>query len=222
MGIAERFTEERRARLAAQRLLEQKQAELFAANKKLAEYAKELNEEIRETREEVGSLRDENMRVKADLQTATRRTEIAERRLWDSVEIIRDGFAVFDSGGRMIAANTAYLSVFDGHDEIKSGVTYIRVLQICTEEGVIDTGDLSPTAWMLERWQSDAPKPYNFELWNGQYIKLIDRRSRDGDMVTLALNMTETMSVQTELDTAREKAKAATRGQIIVPRQYKP
>jgi hypothetical protein len=41
-------------------------------------------------------------------------------------------------------------------------------------------------------------------------------------MVTLALNMTETMSVQTELDTAREKAKAATRGQIIVPRQYKP
>ena len=211
MGIAERFTEERRARLAAQRLLEQKQAELFAANKKLAEYAKELNEEIRETREEVGSLRDENMRVKADLQTATRRTEIAERRLWDSVETIRDGFAVFDSGGRMIAANTAYLSVFDGHDEIKSGVTYIRVLQICTEEGVIDTGDLSPTAWMLERWQSDAPKPYNFELWNGQYIKLIDRRSRDGDMVTLALNMTETMSVQTELDTAREKAKAATR-----------
>ncbi|EET48718.1 hypothetical protein [Thalassobium sp. R2A62] len=122
----------------------------------------------------------------------------------------------------MIAANTAYLPVFDGHDEIKSGVTYIRVLQICTEEGVIDTGDLSPTAWMLERWQSDAPKPYNFELWNGQYIKLIDRRSRDGDMVTLALNMTETMSVQTELDTAREKAKAATRGQIIVPRQYKP
>lgn len=96
MGIAECFTEERRARLAAQRLLEQKQAELFAANKKLAEYAKELNEEIRETREEVGSLRDENMRVKADLQTATRRTEIAERRLWDSVETIRDGFAVLN------------------------------------------------------------------------------------------------------------------------------
>jgi signal transduction histidine kinase/CheY-like chemotaxis protein len=214
MGIAERFTEERRARLAAQRLLEQKQAELFAANRKLNEYAKQLNKEIIETRQEVGSLRDENTRVKADLQTATKRTEIAERRLWDSVQTIRDGFAVFDPDGNLVAANSAYMSVFDGAEEMTSGISYIRILQLITDEGIVDIGDTTPQAWramMLERSQQNTPEPYQFQLWNGQHVRLIDRRSRDGDMVTLALNITESMRTQEELAAARLKAEAATR-----------
>ncbi|TKZ17900.1 hypothetical protein FAP39_13685 [Shimia litoralis] len=59
MTLAHKLAEERRARLAAERLLELKQAELFAANRKLGRHAKKLSHEIVETRAEVATVRDE-------------------------------------------------------------------------------------------------------------------------------------------------------------------
>ena len=50
MTLAEKLTQERRSRLVAERMLELKQAELFAANRKLGLHAKQLSEEIIETR----------------------------------------------------------------------------------------------------------------------------------------------------------------------------
>ena len=50
MDIVERLSKERRARLAAERLLEQKQRELFAANEKLALHARSLSDQIVEQR----------------------------------------------------------------------------------------------------------------------------------------------------------------------------
>ena len=50
-SIAEKLAKERRARLAAERLLEQKQRELFAANEKLALHARALSDQIVEQRD---------------------------------------------------------------------------------------------------------------------------------------------------------------------------
>ena len=55
MDIAERLAKERRGRLAAERLLEQKQRELFAANEKLALHARSLSDQIVEQRQAVRS-----------------------------------------------------------------------------------------------------------------------------------------------------------------------
>src|SRR6056297_3219174 len=108
MSLANKLTQERRARLAAERLLEQKQAELFSANRKLGAHAKKLSAEIVETRAEVQTVRDENQRVKSDLSAANKKIEIAERRLWASIQAIEDGFAFFNPDSRMIIANRAY------------------------------------------------------------------------------------------------------------------
>ena len=55
MEIAERLAKERRARLAAERLLDQKSRELFAANEKLALHARALSDQIVEQRQVVKS-----------------------------------------------------------------------------------------------------------------------------------------------------------------------
>ena len=207
MTATNRLLEERRARLSAERLLEQKQAELFAANKKLGNHAQKLSEEIVE-------IRDENTRVRSDLERATLKAGIAERRLWDSIETIHDGFAVFDSDGQLIAANKSYIAVFEGLEEVTVGVSYVRILQLLTEEGIVDTGDLSGPDWramMTQRWQADVIEPVTLRLWNDQYIKLIDRRGGEGDMVSLALNITDTIRHEKELRAAKAEAEAATR-----------
>jgi len=214
MSLANKLAEERRARLAAERLLEQKQAELHSANRKLGKHAKALSNEIVETRAKVRHVEDENQRVKTELTVANEKVEVAERRLWHSIETIQDGFAFFDSDGRMIAANHAYLSVFDGLEAIKPGISYVEILQFATEEGIVDIGDQHPAAWreeMLDRWQSDAQEPRIIRLWSGHSIKLIDQRGHGGDVVSLALNITDTVRYEERLHDAKHKAEAANR-----------
>ncbi|MFU8862590.1 MAG: response regulator [Rhodobacterales bacterium] len=214
MSLVNKLAEERRARLAAERLLELKQAELFAANRKLGRHAKALSEEIHETRAQVQTVQDENERVKSDLDVAHQKVEIAERRLWHSIETIQDGFAFFDLDDRMIAANHAYLSVFEDLEEVGPGITYSRILQLLTEEGIVNIAEHSPAAWramMQRRWEAPTPEPTVVRLWNGQYIKLIDQRGKGGDVVSLALNITETVNYQKDLKKARERAEAANR-----------
>ncbi|MBT9385891.1 response regulator [Pseudooceanicola sp. CBS1P-1] len=214
MSLASKLAEERRARLAAERLLEQKQAELHAANRKLSRHARLLSQQIHEKSAEVETALSENARVRGDLSVANERIALAERRLWHSIETIRDGFAFWDSEGVMIAANDAWISVFDGLAEVSPGISYIRLLQLATEEGMIDTGALSPAEWrheMLARWQSASPDPRVIRLWNGQYIRMMDQRGHGGDVVSLALNITGTIRYQRRLREARTRAEAANR-----------
>ncbi|MDW3223784.1 MAG: response regulator [Paracoccaceae bacterium] len=214
MSLANKLAEERRGRLAAERLLELKQAELFAANRKLGEHAKALSHEIVETRAEVATVRNENQRVKSDLSAAHEKIELVERRLWHSIETINDGFAFFTPDLQMIMANRSYLAVFDKLEDIAPGVSYVTILQVLTDEGIVNTGDLAPAAWrqkMIERVQNPEPESVVIRLWNGEYIKMIDQRGPDGDIISLGLNITETVKYEKNLKAARQSAESANR-----------
>lgn len=209
MDLTERLAKERRARLAAERLLEQKQRELFAANEKLALHARSLSEQIVEQRTEVKSARSEadalknqNARFLQDLEQAHTTAVMAERRLWDSINTIRDGFAVFDSQLKLVAANRAYLAAFDGRN-VAVGIPYADVLTIAAESGLVSLGDEAPLDWvarMLARWDADPIEPEVIRLSNGTYLRLVDRRARDGDIVTLVLDITEQMRIWAALE----------------------
>jgi signal transduction histidine kinase/DNA-binding response OmpR family regulator len=214
MSLANKLAEERRGRLAAERLLELKEAELSAANRKLGRHAAALQGEIVETRAEVASVKTENARVRTELGQANQKVEIAERRLWHSVQTITDGFAFFNSDNQMIAANGAYLVIFDGLDIIRPGVNYVTILQAMTEEGIVNTGDLAADEWrhmMTERWMQPNPEPKIIRLWNDQYIKLVDRRGQGGDIVSLGLNITESVRYEKQIKAAQAEAEAASR-----------
>jgi len=214
MSLVNKLSEERRARLAAERLLELKQAELTAANRKLGRHALALTKQIGEKQAEVAHVRDENERVKSDLNIATEKAMIAERRLWHSIQVIEDGFAFFDADGKMMGANTAYINAFDGLEEVTPGVSYMRILQLLTDEGLVNTEGLQADEWrakMLERWYSPNPEPVVIRWWSDQYIRLIDQRGADGDMVSLALDITSSVRYEKKLKKAREKAETASR-----------
>lgn len=221
MDLAEQLAAERRARLAAERLLEQKKSELYEANQKLSVRARTLSREIATTQEglataihEAAEFRARYDSAKISLAHAESAITIAERRLWDSLETIRDGFAVFDPNNVLIAANRAYLSIFDGLEMVRPGIAMRDLLLLMAEEGIVDTGGLNARNWldkMLTRLQANRIDSAVLKIWNGQYIKLIDRRTRDGDLVTLALNITDQISREQQLQDARQKAEAANR-----------
>ncbi|MDZ4087073.1 MAG: response regulator [Tabrizicola sp.] len=208
MDLSERLVKERRARLAAERLLDQKSRELFAANEKLSIHARALSDQIIEQRQVVKSalseaelLKDQNLRFVEDLDRAHTAAVMAERRLWDAINTIRDGFAVFDQTLRLATANQAFLSWFDGQP-VAPGVSYDDLVAIFART-VLDLGD-EPLDDFVQRMrvriEADRIEPITLKLRNGTWIKLQDRRANDGGIVTLAIDITEQMRIWAAID----------------------
>ncbi|AZQ69152.1 response regulator [Silicimonas algicola] len=221
MDLSNQLASERRARLAAERLLQQMKSELYQANESLSLHARHLSSEIAVTQEEVASVRTEAAllqerydRAQQNLRTAESAITIAERRLWDSLETIRDGFAVFGPDDVLIAANRAYLAIFDGLEMVRPGIALSELFALLAEEGIVDTGRIKAATWkqkMLDRLKANRIESAVLKVWNGTYIKLIDRRTRDGDLVTLALNITDQIEREHALQEASQRAEAANR-----------
>jgi signal transduction histidine kinase/DNA-binding response OmpR family regulator len=209
MEIMERLAKERRARMAAERLLEKKQRELFAANEKLALHARSLSDQIVAQRHvtkaalsEAEVLKGQNSRFLTDLDAAHTTAVMAERRLRDSINTINDGFAVFDTDMRLLVANRAYLAPFVGL-KVGPGITYPEILRTVSETGMVVLGAETTAQWierMLARWDEDNPEPVVIQFSDGQWVRLVDRRARDGDMVCLVLNITEQMRIWAALE----------------------
>ncbi|MBP0483208.1 hybrid sensor histidine kinase/response regulator [Sagittula salina] len=196
MELADRLAEERRARLAAERLLELKQKELFEANKRLGDHALKLSHEIRETRHEVAQVRTQHQQVVRELGQATEKIEVVTEQLWSAMATIRDGFAMFDESGRLELANPAYLSVFEGMDCIAPGIGYADVLATLAEEGIVDLHGEDPQGWqlrMLARWEQDPIPNVTLRLWDGRFLKVRDRHLPDGGVVSLCVDITDLM-----------------------------
>ncbi len=221
MSYLERLANERRGRLAAQRLLEQKQRELFAANSELARHARTLSDQIVEqrnglesARHEAEALRGTTTRALSDLERANAAAQIAERRLWEALETIRDGFALFDEDHRLIAANGAYLSMFGPDVTLPEGCRYDEVVarlsqQILPEATAEDRQDWQHE--MVSRVAQDEIAPTVIDLADGRHFRLMDRHGTLGDLVCLARDITLAVAREAELQEARDRAEAANR-----------
>lgn len=196
---------ERRGRLIAEQRLAIKEAELLEANARLDAHALSLRERALATQARAEA-------AEEGLGEAASRAAISERRLWDAVEAIPDGFAVFDASGRLVAANSAYLSPFEGLDEVKPGIAFARLLELTCEEGLVDLGEMGAADWidmMRHRVSRDPIEDQALRLYDGTELRLIDRRTGDGDTVALAVNVTQALRREAELAEARRAAESA-------------
>ncbi len=219
LPLNDQLTRERRARLRAERLYEQVQGELRQANEQLKAHAYSLSDQIIAQREELLEIRNHaqtlegrNTQVAQDLQIAHSEVDLANLRLREAVETLKDGFAVFDKDHVMILANQAYLSVFRAFPEVRPGISYRRVVEICAYEGVVDLEGQSAENWvqmMLSRWHASEIAPHEMHFTAGISVRLVDRRVVNGDVVSLVHNITEALRYQRELIEAQEKAEAA-------------
>jgi hypothetical protein len=210
LDMARAFTEERRARLAAERLLEMRQADLQDVRSRLSRQGRTTTAAILENREEVSgarteteALRVEYTRIVNDLERASQAADRAERQLWQALQTVRDGFAIFDRDGHMVVANKAYLAPFDGLAAVGPGATYAEVLQALADEGIVNTEGPAAdwVAMMQSRWNRDAIPPVVMRLWNGQIVKVLDQRTPEGGIVTLGINQTDTMRMWEAVET---------------------
>lgn len=219
--MLDHLAKERRARLAAERLLEQKKRELIAANEQLAQHARALSEQIlrqrsglERARVEAESLKGERALAESNLERANSMARIAQRRLWEALETIEDGFAVFDQSLTLVAANRSWLLGLEDDPELTQGLSYDRLLEIVTRRNIVELGAQSAEDWravMAARIRQPLIEPVTLQLSDGRHLRLMDRWGAEGDLVCLAQDITESMNRETELSEARERAEAAAR-----------
>ncbi len=217
--LSDSVTRERRARLRAEKLLEQARADLNAANAMLRAHAFALSSQVISQRAELQDIRTHakrlegmNTQVAQDLQAAHSVADLADFRLHEAVETIPDGFAVFDASQTLVLANQAYLGVFESFAEVRQGIAYWRILEICAFEGLVRLDGADPAAWvekMAQRWLVDHIHPVDMHFTNGMSVRLMDRRVPNGDYVSLVRNITQTLRYQAELIDAQTRAEAA-------------
>jgi signal transduction histidine kinase len=220
MTLLDKLTSERRGRLSAERLLERRQREIAALREEIDEARRLLAAQSLELRNvaavvsRTAALEGAQQRARSDLEIANQIALMAERRLWDSINTIRDGFAVFNAQHELVVANQSFLRVFSGCGEVQPGIRYARLAEILAFEGRVVLGETPPQDWvemMLARWQQEKIPALEFELAEGGMVRLMDRRARGGDIVTLARDITESALHAAELDEARRRAEAANR-----------
>ncbi len=213
-NLNDRMAQERRARLQAEQLLALRSEELYSANRKLSVHADALSSQVIEQREENEALKGKTTKTQAQLEVATERAVTAQRRLWDALTATEDGFAIFDRDWRLVAANPAFFQQFDGIADVSEGATYEALLRIAVEEGVVDLQGEGPDEWvdrMIGRWELTPIPRADIKLWNGRYIRLIDKQTPQGDFVSLGVDFTPNIRRERQLRKARDKALGASR-----------
>ena len=215
MTLFDKLAAERRARLAAERLLEQRTRDLDAKHAEIARLGRLLTEE-RHQRQDAQSRIAHGQQIKAreDIEAAHRNAVTAERRLWDSIDTIRDGFAVFNADHELVIANQAFLGPFAGLAEVRPGVSYRYLVETLAHEGLVVLEDCTAQDWverMLARWRALVIEPMVVRFSRGDTARLMERRARGGDIVTLVRDITEARRHEHELEEARLRAEAANR-----------
>ncbi len=208
------YLEERRRRLAAERTLVHTRGELVRAHSALVANADRLSRSYLSEREHNLSLTERQAAVLAQRKEAADRADRARRRLWHALEAMRDGFALFDGSGRLIAANHVYLDLFDAASEIAPGVHATEIFARAAEEGAFDIGNLTPEQWaqaQVERWDAETIAPLVLQRYDGRVLRLQDRRAPDGDVVSLALDITDDHDRAAALAAARDAAEQMAR-----------
>lgn len=217
-----RFETEREARIRAEERLDLRSAELRQANLDLASQADDLTDEIETTQQEFNAVRsraeslaDQTQRIRADLVAANHATFRAERRLWDALEAVQDGFALFGEDDCLIAANRAYSKFLDTIDcTAAPGMAYNAMIDAMADSGVLHESNGPIPQWRktMRNWHKDPGYKSHVLQHNGNHwMKLKERRTEDGNTVMLISDVTEAKRREGELEIARQDAESANR-----------
>jgi signal transduction histidine kinase/CheY-like chemotaxis protein len=146
----------------------------------------------------------------------------ARQRLIDAIESISDGFALYDAQDRLVLSNKRYREVLypEAEDFMQAGMSFEAVLRNAVSRGLVDDAKSDPEAWIENRLSAHS-NPGDALLMHragDRWIRITERRIRDGGVVAVYTDVSELKRREAELaelvrklETARDQAMEATR-----------
>lgn len=137
-----------------------------------------------------------------DMRHAAKRAVDAENRLLDAVNAIPDGFALYDKDDRLLVFNQRYCEIYSKTaDLLVPGVRFEEVLRKGLERGQYPDAIGNEEAWLSERMErhQKLDQPIEQRLPSGKWIRVEERRTREGGYVGVRVDITELKNQQAEL-----------------------
>lgn len=171
-----------------------------------AELPPPSRDELGKMSEAVVLLRD-SIQERAEL---SRETERQRRTLFDAIESIDQGFALYGPDDRLQIVNSHYRELQPKlADILKPGVPFIEVLRAAVRSG-IET-DRTEDDWIADRLKTRGSAGGRLERFgSGRWVHINERRTHDGGVVAVYTDVTDLRQRQTELEEAKEEADRAT------------
>ncbi len=154
------------------------------------------------------------------LQIAHNEAEGARTQLFDAIESISDGFALFDSEDRLVMSNGVYKEYFSEiSDKLTPGMEWRDFFRAGIERGVFDIGPGSVES-ELERTYAIRHSGNTLlrQFSDGRWLQISHHSTKDGGLVTIYTDITELKQREVQLGElvdnlaqARDQAMEATR-----------
>jgi signal transduction histidine kinase len=121
-----------------------------------------------------------------------------ERRLEKAIDALSSGFVIFDAQDRLMHWNDTYTTMFDYGPTLRKGVTLQTLLKAGLERGIFRVPPGSEATWIAENVANhrSAGGAIEVELANGRWIKILSRRTEDGDLVGVRFDITDLKKAQ--------------------------
>jgi signal transduction histidine kinase/CheY-like chemotaxis protein len=152
--------------------------------------------------------------VQRELAAANARAERAEARLGAVLDALPEGVVLLDDGGRYVLWNRPYAEMYHrSADLFEAGKRLIDVLRVGVQRGDYPEAIGREAEWLAERERQLLETGARHEqlLADGRWLLIEDRRTADGGMLGLRVDITDMKRQTFELAEAVEAAEAANR-----------
>jgi signal transduction histidine kinase/CheY-like chemotaxis protein/HAMP domain-containing protein len=145
----------------------------------------------------------------AERERLERESDHQRQMMETAIETISEGFVLYDSGDRLVIANSRYRDMYP--DIAKPNRTFEEMLRILVARGVADGGELSGEEWVAQRLERHRRAEGFFEqrYSDGRWVRISERKTPDGGTVAVIADITGLKERQGELETAKEQADSA-------------
>jgi two-component system cell cycle sensor histidine kinase PleC len=130
-----------------------------------------------------------------DRKQAEDRVRAAERRLRDAIEGFAGPFALWDARKRLLYWNRAFAHDFGLEDTLRAGMGH-DTMQIARAGAVL-----------VERQSAEDSRTTLIALRSGRWLKMVERATPDGGLLTVGVDVTENIRNEEELKKQQEKMK---------------
>jgi signal transduction histidine kinase len=148
------------------------------------------------------------------LDMARNLAEEAEERLRNALDALTEGFLLWDSEDRLVLCNdAAHMLDPDPGSPIEFGESFVDLLDDRLERGLIPAAVGREAEYRAARIAAhlDPGLPIEFETTQGHILRVVERRTTEGGIVTLRSDVTAQRQLERALIDARQEAEAGSR-----------
>ncbi len=145
--------------------------------------------------------------IEKRMASAVGTASVSRSRLIEAIESISDGFALFDTRGRLALMNSQYLELMQlGSRESVMGASFENIMRQIAKNGVVKAAQKDPDAWvedLLQNWNPD--RPIIQELSDGRWLRVNERNVEGIGSVAIYTDITEIKAAEFELSKANQE-----------------